>query len=469
MMGFRFILALVLFSAANAASSTSSTNQYTEEAARNVVEQCYLEILHRAPDRLGLEIHVAAMMRGEDRAWLECALKDSDEYRKIQSDARRQVVQFCFLVCLVAALPVLLIVSGLRAAMRGTSVSNGWRMKALLLVLSSLFSLVMAELICRVLAVAEDRRECLAMFRQRVHSDVAGDLKMGDVLRLTGDSIVYYELVPATNYQWLGKHVKINSAGMRGEERDLTKEGGVRRIVGIGDSVIWGWGVADDETYLALLERSLNAISGVKWQVFNMGVPGYNTAMEVRAFLQKGRALRPDLVILNYVANDFDPPPFYRPRRNCWDLRRSFLAEFAGVRCQLAKRFMTGRSLPYRPLDRRKELKHLSGWDPFESAITELVRQGKEDGFDILVVALEGHMPERVEMLLNGLGVKYFYPFDSYSQKTGVPCDINAYLKTELYLNPKDPHPSAVGHRYAAEELLCFMQANAFCGGISAD
>ena len=43
----------------------------------------------------------------------------------------------------------------------------------------------------------------------------------------------------------------------------------------------------------------------MNWEVWNLGVPGYNTAQEL-AYLQRGgRAYAPDLVVVGFFPNDF--------------------------------------------------------------------------------------------------------------------------------------------------------------------
>lgn len=101
--------------------------------------------------------------------------------------------------------------------------------------------------------------------------------------------------------------VRIGESGLRGEDpRPRRPE--TYRIVCLGDSFTWGLGVADDEAYPHLLEQRLSRrFPGVDVQVLNAGVPGYGTADELRYFGSRVEALDPDLVIVQFLAeNDFN-------------------------------------------------------------------------------------------------------------------------------------------------------------------
>ena len=79
------------------------------------------------------------------------------------------------------------------------------------------------------------------------------------------------------------------------------------RVLCLGDSFTYGVGVADRETYPALLEiylRNRFPLRGV--DVVNAGVPFYDIFDELSYYREKGRLLRPDLVIVQFYANDLE-------------------------------------------------------------------------------------------------------------------------------------------------------------------
>jgi hypothetical protein len=95
--------------------------------------------------------------------------------------------------------------------------------------------------------------------------------------------------------------VALNSRGFRDVERGA-RRAGVRRIALVGDSYGFGWGVAQDETFGALLERDAR----VGAEVANLCVPGYSTDQELWTLEREGRSLAPDLVLVQFCPNDVD-------------------------------------------------------------------------------------------------------------------------------------------------------------------
>jgi lysophospholipase L1-like esterase len=93
----------------------------------------------------------------------------------------------------------------------------------------------------------------------------------------------------------------INSLGLRGAE--LRDPKSARRILVLGDSVAFGFGLESDQSIPAQLERELDA-RGIAAEVLNAGVIAYNTRQEGRWLELHGAALAPDEVIVIYCLND---------------------------------------------------------------------------------------------------------------------------------------------------------------------
>ena len=72
--------------------------------------------------------------------------------------------------------------------------------------------------------------------------------------------------------------LSINQDGLRGQPIRPLSTNSVRILV-LGDSQTWGFGVEDDETYATILEEQLaQQFPDLDIQVLNGGVPGYGTA-----------------------------------------------------------------------------------------------------------------------------------------------------------------------------------------------
>jgi len=83
------------------------------------------------------------------------------------------------------------------------------------------------------------------------------------------------------------------------------RDDGSARILAIGDSCTWGWRVAQDESYPAVLQRLLDErYGGGKEQVINAGVPGYSSYRGLLYLRERGLELKPAIVIVGYGFND---------------------------------------------------------------------------------------------------------------------------------------------------------------------
>jgi lysophospholipase L1-like esterase len=108
---------------------------------------------------------------------------------------------------------------------------------------------------------------------------------------------------------YVGVPVRINNLGLRGNDTTVAKPPGVFRIIGVGDSITFGYGVRQEDTFLQVLEKNLNgeAPSGLRYQVLNAGVPA--TGMEYYTHFIEDTAppLQPDLILVCMALNDIDP------------------------------------------------------------------------------------------------------------------------------------------------------------------
>jgi hypothetical protein len=98
--------------------------------------------------------------------------------------------------------------------------------------------------------------------------------------------------------------IKISSQGFRSSEIG-PKSDGEFRILMLGDSFTFGYGVENDETISKVLENKLrDAMPGRHVTVINAGVVGYGPWQELLLLKQSGFELKPDLVIMQTFTNN---------------------------------------------------------------------------------------------------------------------------------------------------------------------
>ena len=266
-----------------------------------------------------------------------------------------------------------------------------------------------------------------------------------------------YEMRPGRDGTFEGMRVRTNHLGLRGAE-PAADPGTVYRIVALGDSFTFGFGVDERDTFVSLLQERLDeapAPDGKKYEVLNMGVVGYNSRDEAEVLRHKGLALHPRGILLAYILNDpeidprpslhkyFDPPAWWRhshvlrllhlgwnslqvwiygggdyirylhaPARDKWrsveEAFRSIAADARG-----AGAWVVVAIFPITPR---------TSWSdyPFAEVHAQVARAARAEGFEVV--------------------------------------DLLPVFRTrdprELVISPADDHPNALGHRLAAEAIF---------------
>ncbi len=120
------------------------------------------------------------------------------------------------------------------------------------------------------------------------------------------DRTLGWRNIPGWKATTFGKTLTINSRGFRGRECTLQKPAGTRRILVLGDSYAWGYGVDDGEIFTEVLQRQFNRVQpdnhdgSSTWEVLNTGVSGWGTDQQYLFLKTEGFAYTPDVVVLAF-------------------------------------------------------------------------------------------------------------------------------------------------------------------------
>lgn len=117
--------------------------------------------------------------------------------------------------------------------------------------------------------------------------------------------------IPNASARIMGADVHINSHGLRDREYSYNKPAGVTRILLIGDSLTFGFGVKEEDTFARIIEQKLNEGGTRKYEVINAGVGNYNTEQELAFYTTEGVKYHSDIVILGWYINDAEPTQKY--------------------------------------------------------------------------------------------------------------------------------------------------------------
>ncbi|MFP8874732.1 MAG: hypothetical protein VCB42_09450, partial [Myxococcota bacterium] len=121
--------------------------------------------------------------------------------------------------------------------------------------------------------------------------------------RRSEDPELIYELIPNAVAKRHGVEVSVNSSGFHDHEFPDSNSAARPRIVVLGDSVAWGWGVSMEHAFPQLIEEKLIRSppnSGEQPVVYNLGVDGYSTRQEIRVLETVGLGFAPDLIVVAY-------------------------------------------------------------------------------------------------------------------------------------------------------------------------
>jgi len=104
---------------------------------------------------------------------------------------------------------------------------------------------------------------------------------------------------PNEKVHWWGFDIKTDSLGNR---EGIPTPDSARKILFLGDSMIFGLGLADQFTIPALLQQELDSM-----QVINTGVIGYDFQQYLYTLRRQAPVINPDLVVVGICYNDLFP------------------------------------------------------------------------------------------------------------------------------------------------------------------
>jgi lysophospholipase L1-like esterase len=352
---------------------------------------------------------------------------------------------------------------------------------------TTVVSLLVAEGTIRLVHyLREDRRPLevqLRSSRAQANSSLH-DLNLGDIVQPSRWAGIVYELRPNVHGRFMGQSVAINSQGLHDYEYSLRKEPGTFRIVGVGDSSLFGWGVPFEDSGLKVLERRLNKTFGPqKFEVINFAVPGYNTAMEAETFVRRCLDYAPDLVILNFNTNDYDVPNFMRLPSDLATLRRSYLFDLAysvyegviGTERQPPPFDFNNRTTPLQEaahLDEDPalpdEYRYMVGAKGVVRALEQLAGAARDRAIPFVVFTVKAYpgvvanyvrddfregQRELLERESQRLGFHFLNTYPDYMDY------LKRYPNANFAVSPADGHPNTLAHSIDAEAMFNYLVA----------
>ena len=290
--------------------------------------------------------------------------------------------------------------------------------------------------------------------RVYTHFAIFYDIEMSryaNELKVPAASPVGHVHRPGATAHLMGVDVEINSDGFRDAEYSLERTES-RRIIFLGDSLTFAWGVEKPDAFETLLEAALSEHRST--EIINLGTGNYNTVQEVNLFLTKGLKYAPDMVVVFYFINDAEPTP----TRSTWGfLGRSRIVTFFWSRVHAAlTNIRAGQSFLeyYSALYTDDQ----SGWIDAQKALLELKAVCQSKDIELRVVLL----PELHELVDYPLADQHAKIQGFLDASHIASIDLAPFFTSEedphrLWVALDDAHPNAYAHALIAQYTLDFI------------
>jgi len=296
---------------------------------------------------------------------------------------------------------------------------------------------------------------CEALIRVYLHYNTVYDIEMTryamEVKEDSENPKIGHVHKPGSEEELMNVKVSINSDGLRDKEYS-TEKGDAYRMIFLGDSLTFGWGVEVEDTFQYILEEELSKTSPT--EIINFGIGNYNTEQEVNLFFEKGVKYDPDKVVLFYFINDAEITP---EKSGLWFLGYSHLISFYWSRINsLINNIVAAKSFKEYYSNLYEEGQE--GWANSKNALIELRDYCRENGIALQVVLLpELHDTD------NTIFTQVYDKVSGFLEENGIDYMSLAKLfkgqgnPIELWVNYDDAHPNDVAHRKIAEALVEFI------------
>lgn len=281
---------------------------------------------------------------------------------------------------------------------------------------------------------------------------------------LTPDEHLYFRNPVRHRARYQGVEIETNDLGLR--DRSIDEPSGTgERILVLGDSVAFGWGVKVEDAFPRQLEKNLT-LKGHRARTINSAVPGYNSHQELAFLNLYETRIHPDRVVLLYVDNDIDAidparvhmgvrPDFWKDPKGVFDYFLSMSRLYFMARHIVP--VLLGQANPSVP-DKRSS----PGWKDSMNCLVGIAQQCRQRAIPLVVLHFR-MLPDPISNALDqDLGAMAARERFAYCDTLSWFQGRNIRKLTNSFI---DTHPNAEGHRILAEGASRFILEQAIAPG----
>ena len=289
------------------------------------------------------------------------------------------------------------------------------------------------------------------------------------VVRLSANPRLGFELRPSARVVSEVEY-RINAEGFRGPEPGQ-KSAGRTRIAVFGDSIVFGYWVAEADAFPAQIATILEP----RVEVLNLGVPGYNLEQEIENLRERSDSLKPDLVLFGFCLNDLEGLLSFeygltQARKEARTGPRRFLEGFLSV-----SRFAAW--IEYRLTERDARARFAAARNPLGGELYDASPEILDAHLDASFTSLSGIARAKgidaAIVIFPVLGNRFEnYPYKDLHARIAAAAarhqlsvvDLLPCFRTYEYRSVRVDvvHPNPLGHRIAAHGAAEFVQRRLF-------
>jgi hypothetical protein len=263
----------------------------------------------------------------------------------------------------------------------------------------------------------------------------------------SADPALDFEHVPSKSAVLQSVLIRLNEYGLRGGPVPAPSPGG-RRVLVLGGSIALGWGVAEEDTVEARLEKGLRD-AHQDAVVLNGGVGNYNADRYVARFFKELYRLNPTDIVVLYFLRDAETLP---PGNGNVLLRNS----------ELAVTLWTAYHRLFDKAGERTLVDHYRaayqpdapGFVSMQAKLKAITDYAKAHGIRLyLAMTPDVHNLTDYKFTFAHDAMRRIAEADGYTYVDLLPAMRGRPAET-LFAMPGDPHPNALGHQLMADAIL---------------